>query len=136
MEDMLWIIRTSHTIVATKKWRLIRAIKIKEKCSYANILSLKIARLGIDKNHQGNRLGEFLIQYTVNLAVKARDNVGIKFITVDCYKHRVSYYEKNGFVINNVQAPDRKPHHPLSLRLNIDNYLDNLHIWIIGTRGN
>lgn len=99
-----------------------------EHCCYANIPALKIARLGIHKDYQHNKLGQFLIKYTVNLAAKSRDDMGIKFITVDCYKHRLSYYERNGFVINNLQAPDRQSHHPISLRLNVDKYLDSLNI--------
>jgi len=91
---------------------------------YANIPSLKIARLGIDKNFQDKKLGKFMIDNAINIALNMRNFIGVKFITVDCYKHRVSYYKSLGFVVNKIQKPNRQPDNPLSLRLNIDKYIE------------
>lgn len=96
---------------------------------YTNIPALKIARLAIDKNYQYNGWGDFLINYAVTIAMKIREFSGIKFLTVDCYEHRLSYYrDKIGFKVNANQAPNRQPDNPLSLRLNIDEYLNEMNI--------
>lgn len=93
---------------------------------YTNIPSLKIARLAIDKRFQHKGLGKILIAYAIAIAVHTRNYMGIKFITVDCYKHRVSYYEKFGFVENISVNADREGDNPKSFRLNIDNYLESI----------
>lgn len=96
---------------------------------YTNIPALKIARLAIDNKYQYNGWGDFLIKYAVSIAMEIRKLSGIKFLTVDCYEHRLSYYkEKIGFKENANQAPNRQPDNPLSLRLNIDEYLNELNM--------
>ncbi|BAO04881.1 acetyltransferase, gnat family [Clostridium botulinum B str. Osaka05] len=93
---------------------------------YANIPAIKIARLAISKNYQHKELGQFLVKYSINLALKIRKYVGVKFITVDCYRHRLTYYkDKLGFTINKNQNPNRCSDSPTSLRLHIDQYLNN-----------
>ena len=106
--------------------RLALSEKEEDNVPYANIPALKIARLAIDKKFQNNGWGKFLIDFAVAVAFKNRQWSGIKFLTVDCYKHRLSYYEDRiGFKINENQAPNRQPDNPLSLRLSIDEYLKN-----------
>lgn len=100
--------------------------KNEDKVPYTNIPSLKIARLAIDINSQGCQLGEYLIKFAVSSALKSREIMGIKFITVDCYRHRLSYYEQFGFKENIVMNESKEPDNPKSLRLNIDEYLENL----------
>jgi len=95
-----------------------------EDSTYTSIPSLKIARLGIDKDFQHKGLGTFMVNYAINIALNIRSFMGVKFLTVDCYQHRVSYYESLGFVINKIQKPNRESDNPLSLRLNIDKYLE------------
>lgn len=102
----------------------------REECGlrYTNIPALKIARLAIDKNFQRMGLGKILIKFAVAVAIYSRSMMGIKFITVDCYKHRVSYYESFGFVENIVMNEDRDGDNPKSFRLNIDKYLEEINI--------
>jgi GNAT superfamily N-acetyltransferase len=96
------------------------------KLTLFNIPALKIARLGVHKSFQGHNFGKVLIDYSVYIADQInKDYAGIKFLTIDCYEHRVSYYEKFGFKENRVQAENRKPDNPKSFRLNINEYLEN-----------
>nr|WP_284502108.1 GNAT family N-acetyltransferase [Clostridium tertium] len=107
--------------------RLAMEEKQEDSVPYANIPALKIARLAIDKRFQGTSLGELLIRFAVTVAIKIRSFSGVKFLTVDCYEHRLTYYrDKVGFKINVNQAPNRQPDNPLSLRLNIDDYLNHI----------
>lgn len=109
--------------------RLALEEKEEDKVPYTNIPALKIARLAIDKNHQYNGWGDFMINFAVSIAIKIREVSGIKFLTVDCYEHRLSYYvDKLGFKINVNQAPNRQPDNPWSLRLNIEEYLNKIDI--------
>lgn len=102
--------------------------KESEKVPYLNIPALKIARLAIDVKHQRMGVGTFLINFAVKTVLELRNSLGIKFLTVDCYEHRLSYYQKLGFQENKIQRENRQPDSPISLRLNVDEYVSNLDI--------
>lgn len=94
---------------------------------YYNIPAIKIARMAIQRDFQTNGYGELLIKFAVHISNSIRQiGVGVKFITVDCYEHRTSYYQNYGFVENRIQDELRQPHHPKSFRLDIDDYLEKL----------
>ncbi len=100
--------------------------KEEENLPFVSVPALKIARLAIDKNFQFGGLGKLLIQFSVKKALEVREIIGVRFLTVDCYEHRLSYYKKFGFIQNGIQREGRQPDQPLSLRLNIDTYLENM----------
>lgn len=102
--------------------------KESEDVPYINIPSVKIARLAINATYQRQGVGELLINFAVKTVFELRETLGAKFLTVDCYEHRISYYEKLGFKQNVVQRENRQPDSPISLRLNVDEYLKNLNI--------
>ncbi|MDU4146183.1 GNAT family N-acetyltransferase [Clostridium sp.] len=100
-----------------------------EEVPYLNIPAIKIARLAIDAEYQRQGYGKLLMNFAVKTAFELRNSLGVKFLTVDCYEHRKKYYEEVfGFKENGVQRENRQPDSPLSLRLNIDEYLSNLDI--------
>ena len=45
---------------------------------------------------------------------------GIVFLTLDCYEHRVNFYEHLGFKRNQIQTAQRKYDSPISMRANIN----------------
>lgn len=91
-----------------------------------SIPAIKIARLGVHKDFQGQGYGKILINFSVHTAdLVNSDYSGTRFLTVDCYEHRVSFYTKYGFIQNNVQNANRQGDSPLSFRLNIIDYLEN-----------
>ncbi|OMF38409.1 hypothetical protein BK133_02485 [Paenibacillus sp. FSL H8-0548] len=94
---------------------------------YEMFPSLKIARLAVHKDYQKHGIGTTLISFAVSKALIMRETVGgVKFITLDCYAHRLSYYTntKIGFEENLLQTNHGERNKPISLRLHIDNYLD------------
>jgi GNAT superfamily N-acetyltransferase len=95
---------------------------------YETFPSLKIARLAVHKDHQKSGIGKLLIDYAVAKTLNMRENIcGVKFITLDCFSHRLSYYTtKMKFVKNNEQANNGDSSKPISLRLHIDDYLDEV----------
>ncbi|MDR6779320.1 GNAT superfamily N-acetyltransferase [Paenibacillus peoriae] len=93
--------------------------------AYDTFPSLKIARLAVHKDYHKYGYGKFLINYAVGKAFSIRNEFcGIKFITLDCFQHRLSYYENIGFIKNKEQRNSGQQHKPISLRLHIDDYLD------------
>lgn len=94
--------------------------------SYSTVPALKIARLAVSNEAQGNGLGKEGIEYTVYISQMIREYSEIAFITLDCYEHRVSYYEKFGFVKNLIQPVELPYDSPISMRLWIENYLENI----------
>ncbi|MEW6183038.1 MAG: hypothetical protein AB1500_07660 [Bacillota bacterium] len=67
---------------------------------YAVAPALKIARLGVDKSEQGRWFGVFMIEYVKREAKRLRNELGIRFVTLDAYLNNVEYYKRFGFVIN------------------------------------
>ena len=64
-----------------------------------------------------------LIDYSVYIADQInKANAGIKFLTIDCYEHRVSYYEKFGFKENRVQQKSINLFTKPSYTVSISNY--------------
>lgn len=95
---------------------------------YSNVPALKIARLGVSNEFHHNGLGQIIIQYCAFIASQMREHSGVTFLTLDCYKHRRSFYEgKFGFVINNaVEEKKTNAQAPISMRLHLTTYLKHI----------
>ncbi|OME41409.1 GNAT family N-acetyltransferase [Paenibacillus odorifer] len=95
---------------------------------YETFPSLKIARLAVHKDKQRTGIGKFLIKYAVHKSLELRDNFcGVKFITLDCFPHRMGYYRDTiGFVQNQEAQNPNGNDELISLRLHIDDYLNKL----------
>lgn len=91
--------------------------------SYTTEPAIKIARLAVANWAQGLGLGTEAIEYAVAISQKIRTLSGVVFLTLDCYEHRLSYYEKLGFERNIVQPISLAYDSPISMRLWIDEYL-------------
>jgi len=69
---------------------------IDEGKDFKSYPSLKIGRLGVDKNSQKNQYGHLILDYVKSLALN-QQLAGCRFITVDAYRTAFAFYEKNGF---------------------------------------
>ncbi len=90
---------------------------------YATIPAMKVARLAVDVTKRGKGTGYYALQFAVYVAQAVRDYSGVVFLTLDCYEHRVSYYERFGFRRNLYQPVLLDYDSPVSMRLWIDEYL-------------
>ena len=90
---------------------------------YATIPAVKVARLAVDVRKRKMGIGTYALQFAVYVSQIIRDYSGVVFLTLDCYEHRVSYYEKFGFQRNLHQPAVRNYDSPVSMRLWIDEYL-------------
>ncbi|WP_238653544.1 GNAT family N-acetyltransferase [Paenibacillus piscarius] len=95
---------------------------------YETFPSLKIARLAVHKDYQKIGLGKNMIKYAVHKSLQMREDFcGVKFLTLDCFPHRLAYYTDTiGFVKNQESQHPNGSDELISLRLNIDEYLDKL----------
>lgn len=94
--------------------------------SYQNVPALKIARLATNNNYKHRGVGKLLIKYSAYVALKMRGHCGIKFLTLDCYEHRVSFYEAEGFKRNLIQPVHLEYDSPISMRLHLDDYFEKI----------
>ena len=95
------------------------------KTKYKVIPAVKIARLAVSNEYQHLGYGQQLIKFAVYLGSIIRKSCGFVFLTLDCYKHRTTFYEKYGFVKNTNNFTE-KSNKPISMRLNVDKYLGKL----------
>ena len=91
-----------------------------EGMTYSTSPALKIARLAVATNYHRKGIGKQLIRYAAYVAHEMTENCGIAFLTLDCYEHRVSYYEHLGFKRNQIQTVQREYDSPISMRANLN----------------
>lgn len=96
------------------------------KLIYTSVPAIKIARLAVSNEYKHQGLGKFLIQFSAFIGKKIREVSGLVFITLDCYEHRVSFYESMGFVRNQVQSVELPFDSPVSMRLKMDAFLERI----------
>lgn len=94
--------------------------------SYTTIPSLKIARLAVSTDYQHHGIGKLLIQFSVYISIQLRKLSGVAFVTLDCFKHRLSFYKSIGFVENVIQPIILPYDTPISMRLDIKEYLSQM----------
>ena len=94
--------------------------------SYATVPAVKIARLAVSNEYKHQGMGKFLIQFAAYIGKQIRNVSGLTFITLDCYEHRVTFYESVGFVRNLIQPIILSYDSPISMRLGLDAYLEKM----------
>lgn len=94
--------------------------------TYTTVPAIKIARLAVATEYQGLGIGRTLINFAAYMGQEIRTMSGLAFITLDCYEHKVSFYEKIGFVKNAIQPIILQYDSPVSMRLVLDKYLANI----------
>ena len=94
--------------------------------TYGSAPALKIARLAVDNSVARQGVGKSLIEFAAYQAQLIREHSGIFFITLDCYAHRLSFYESVGFVQNLIQPITLPYDSPISMRISLDSYLETI----------
>jgi len=59
---------------------------------------LRIARLATDERARGRKIGRALLQFSIELAERQRDEVGCVGVLVDAKPDAIPFYERFGFV--------------------------------------
>ena len=79
--------------------------------------AIKLARMACVKEHQLCGLGKIIIEIVIGMAVAINKNgVACRYVTVDAYKAKESWYEKRGFKRNQAR-PNNGP--TISMRKDI-----------------
>lgn len=94
--------------------------------TYGSAPAVKIARLAVDFSEIGNGIGKQLIEFSAYQSLLVREHTGVFFITLDCYEHRLSFYETVGFVKNLIQSVQLPYDSPISMRIGLDAYLETI----------
>lgn len=97
-----------------------------EGITYGSAPALKIARLAVDVSAMRQGIGKHMIEFSAYQAQLIREHSGIFFLTLDCYAHRVSFYEAIGFVQNLIQPVVLPYDSPISMRMGLDLYLEKV----------
>jgi len=80
---------------------------------------MKIGRLGRNKKHKGISIGGEVLKWAIGHIHEISEKTGIRFITVDAYPGKVSWYESFGFVKN--QHKDYGDKENVSMRYDLHN---------------
>lgn len=83
--------------------KLLRRIPYRKHRKYYP--SVKLARLGVAKSHQGKMVGSWIIAFLKAYFV-LNNKTGCRYLTVDAYPHRAKFYERNGFTRFGPVFPD------------------------------
>lgn len=86
-----------HDLPNSRKKKVIK--EIPHAKVYPTFPAVKIGRLGVDSNFQGNKLGNQLMNFIKAWFCDINNKTGCRFITVDAYNNSkaLQFYEKNGF---------------------------------------
>lgn len=139
LEEQNKKLNTTHLLIDSNKNKLIAFISLccdslqldfiernYLEVSYQSIPAIKIARLAVSNEYRNKGIGKLMIDYAAYMAKSINQQCGVTFITLDCYQHRVSYYEKFGFKTNNIQPIQLPYDSPISMRISLNEYLESL----------
>lgn len=79
------------------QWRKLIRDRMPFGKRFSSYPAMKIGRLGISINHQGNGWGVIILDYLKELFI-SNNRTGCRYITVDAYRQSLKFYEKNGFL--------------------------------------
>ena len=79
------------------QWRKLIRDRMPFGKRFSSYPAMKIGRLGVSVNHQGQGWGAIIIDYLKELFI-SNNRTGCRYITVDAYRDSLAFYEKNGFV--------------------------------------
>ena len=129
-------LNTTHLLIDSEKGKIVAYISLcndsirldlseqdETGYSYTTIPSLKIARLAVCSDYQHLGIGKLLVQFSAYIGMQLKTLSGIVFITLDCYKHRLSFYKSIGFVENIIQPVVLPYDTPVSMRLELKEYI-------------
>jgi len=64
------------------------------------IPAIKIGRLARSVKYNKQKLGEWILKWAIGDILKLNEKTGVRFVTIDAYPEKVSWYEQFGFKKN------------------------------------
>lgn len=86
--------------------------------------AIKITRIAVDAKYRGRGFGELMIEFVREHCRYFGDEIGIRFITVDSFPARESFYNHMGFIRNEALKPHRNAG-LISMRSNIFDFRED-----------
>ncbi|WP_321915348.1 GNAT family N-acetyltransferase [Paraburkholderia sp. J11-2] len=63
-----------------------------------SVSAVLLARLAVDRRHQGQRLGEYLLMHALDVVLTTAESVGVQCVLVDALdENAAGFYRKYGF---------------------------------------
>ena len=89
------------------------SIKINDeiKIQYPQYPAIKIGRLAVSKEFQNQHIGSLMIDWVVGFCRNLRNEIGIRFVSVDAYNNTktINFYNHNQFVeLDSVNKKNRR----------------------------
>jgi GNAT superfamily N-acetyltransferase len=75
---------------------------------YQTVSAVKLCQLGVGVEFQGQGLGKQLVAFAVQIALTVANFVGCRYLTLEARPELVEFYEKQGFVQNELAQEVRK----------------------------
>ncbi|MBO5539163.1 MAG: GNAT family N-acetyltransferase [Prevotella sp.] len=97
--------KVSNTTIPKNIWRKLRS-EIPHEKHFSSYPAVKIGRLAVAKNHQGENIGSNLIRLIREMLLRRASVSACRFITVDAVVDKRSFYEKNGFRLLQNEIPE------------------------------
>jgi GNAT superfamily N-acetyltransferase len=101
-----YLVRNAHGLVGYFSV-LADAIRLETRerprdCPYSAAPALKLGRMGVAREHRGQRVGTWILDYVVGLARELSTQAGLRYVTLDALKREklVAWYARYGFVRN------------------------------------
>jgi GNAT superfamily N-acetyltransferase len=74
-----------------------------EDYEYEKYPAIKIGRLAVDKDCEGQGIGPHMLKWSIGLVYQISQRIGCRYITVDSKKDSIWFYEREGFKLVNKQ---------------------------------
>jgi predicted N-acetyltransferase YhbS len=74
-----------------------------------NYPALQISQLAVCKNHENNKIGTFLCDFSLAIAYQLSEKVGCRFLVLNAKKDVIGFYEKYGFKLLPNQEKRQEP---------------------------
>lgn len=82
--------------------------------------AIKISRLGRDINYKSQNVGANILKWAIGYILQCSEMTAVRFVTVDAYPQKVSWYAPFGFKPNLHERYSKKDHH-VSMRYDLFN---------------
>jgi predicted GNAT family N-acyltransferase len=90
-------------------------------CTLKEFPGIKVGRLGVDKKVKKQGIGSAILKWAIGYSLDMSDKIACRFVIVDAYQHLESWYNKQGFVRNEVH--NNKNRDTISMRYDLFNAL-------------
>jgi N-acetylglutamate synthase-like GNAT family acetyltransferase len=81
---------------------------------YNQLPAIKIARLATDRSCQDHGCGEYLIHYSIAIAMQIKRFIGCRLLVTDALPEKINWYKNRGFILSMTsKGPTKRENYPM-----------------------